>query len=196
MIISNKTKTDQTQLNWQWHRHNFRAMNTQVETSLYSQHPASETILADVQQLFISFEKRLSRFDPNSELSQLNACEQDSFQASPILLDAVEVALLAAEATGGLYDPAILSNLEKAGYNRSFEAIENACPYALAPQAAPTTTPAPFHAPYQTIRLNRAAREIYKPAGIRLDLGGMGKGWTAISLPITRRPEKRAGKST
>jgi thiamine biosynthesis lipoprotein len=31
---------------------------------------------------------------------------------------------------------------------------------------------------FQSVQLNRANREIYKPVGVRLDLGGMGKGWS------------------
>ena len=34
----------------------------------------------------------------------------------------------------------------------------------------------PFN--FRSIQLNRVKREIYKPIGVGLDLGGMGKGWT------------------
>jgi thiamine biosynthesis lipoprotein len=156
-------------------------MNTRVETQLYSQ--TNEAVLLDVQDLFRSFEKRLSRFDSNSELSQLNAHRgPGAFVASSILLEALEIALLAAEATGGLYDPTILTSLEKAGYDRSFEHMEHPAP--LGPDSAgashlPAGRQASWRsATYRSVHLNRARREIYKPAGVRLDLGGMGKGWT------------------
>jgi thiamine biosynthesis lipoprotein len=159
-------------------------MNTKVQTWLYSQTDCA--VLPDVQRLFGSFEKRLSRFDPHSELSRLNANEAEIFQASPILLDAVEVALLAAEATGGLYDPTVLDALEKAGYDRSFERIGHAAPLTDSTASYPVAAAPPRFAPVQyrrsftfrSVTLNRARREIYKPSGLRLDLGGMGKGWT------------------
>jgi thiamine biosynthesis lipoprotein len=167
-------------LSWHWHYHAFRAMNTQVEAWLYSQ--TGEDILIEVQRLFQSFEKRLSRFDPNSELSKLNAhAELEAFKASPILLDALEVALLAAQATGGLYDPTVLTSLEKAGYDRSFEQIERPAPLQpgfMAPASFSSSQPAWRAVTFRSIQINRPRREIYKPIGIRLDLGGMGKGWT------------------
>ena len=166
------------QPNWQWTGYAFRAMNTTVQTWLYSQ--TGSAVLVDVQRLFNSFEKRLSRFDPNSELSRLNAAEQETFQASPILVDVLEAALLAAEATGGLYDPTILNALERAGYDRSFEKIEQATPFSLTSTPTEKEKGLPLELPvtFRSIHLNRTRREIYKPGGVRLDLGGMGKGWT------------------
>ena len=177
------TQTENQSTFWHWTGYSFKAMNTRVQTWLYSQ--TDSAVLVDVQRLFHSFEKRLSRFDPHSELSRLNANQAEVFQVSPILLDAMEVALLAAEATGGLYDPTVLDVLEKAGYDRSFERIDQPAPLtetAVPKRAAESPHPAPaqYHRSFtfRSVSLNRAMREIYKPCGLRLDLGGMGKGWT------------------
>jgi len=168
------------QNNWRWQAHQFKAMNTTVHVWLYSQ-TSHQLVLTGVQHLFESFEKRLSRFDPHSELSQLNNAETGVFNASPILLDTVEAALAAAQATHGLYDPTILTCLEEAGYNRSFEQIEN--PRSLHTLAGLDQSTRPAQAirsrfSYLSVQLNRATHQIYKPVGVRLDLGGMGKGWT------------------
>jgi thiamine biosynthesis lipoprotein len=174
--------TDQPQLSWHWTGYSFKAMNTRVQTWLFSQ--TDSPVLLDVQRLFHSFEKRLSRFDPQSELSRLNADEAEAFQASPILLDAVEAALAAAQATHGLYDPTLLAALERAGYDRSFEQIVEAVPLtnrAMPLAAAPSLTARGLSVrsfTFRSVTINRARREIYKPCGLRLDLGGMGKGWT------------------
>lgn len=171
---------NETETSWHWTGYSFKAMNTRVQTWLYSQ--TDSAVLLDVQRLFHSFEKRLSRFDPQSELSRLNATKDERFEASPILLDAVETALAAAEASGGLYDPTVLDLLEKAGYDRSFEQIAQPMPLAQALSAAVVSgiVPPLYHRPFtfRSVVLNRARREIYKPCGLRLDLGGMGKGWT------------------
>jgi thiamine biosynthesis lipoprotein len=170
---------------WRWNGYSFQAMNTKIQTWLYSQTDAG--VLVDVQRLFNSFEKRLSRFDPDCDLSRLNACEDDRFEASPILLDAVESALWAAGITGGLYDPTILGELKRAGYDRSFETIPEAAPLteaALAQsrplQPALQSVDAALARPYtfRSIWLDRPNREIHKPPAVQLDLGGMGKGWT------------------
>ena len=164
---------------WQWYQHTFRAMNTNVYARLYSPVAADE-ILVDVQRMFTSFEKTLSRFDPATELSRLNSSKNAVFAAGPTLIDAVEVALWAADMTNGLYDPTILNHLEQAGYDRSFDRITQLAsfqfdcePPAVTPHPAKS---APFS--FRYVQLNRARREIYKPAEVRLDLGGMGKGWT------------------
>ncbi len=175
MTASNLPQTDA----WRWNHHSFRAMNTDIYFWLFSQ--TGKTILLDLQDMFVSFEKRLSRFNPRSELSALNRARKPAFKAGPILFEAVEIALWAAEATGGIYDPTILSQLEQAGYNRSFEKLNAPAPLHQVPGLELDDTSArPSWWPFQfrSITLNRARREIFKPEGLRLDLGGVGKGWS------------------
>ncbi len=163
---------------WRWTGYSFRAMNTKIQTWLFSQ--TSSDVLVDVQRLFGSIEKRLSRFNPHSELSLLNQAPQTAFSASATLLDAMETALWAAQSTGGLYDPTILNQLKTAGYDRSFEQIERVALTAASPRPQPVTADYGISAgySYQSVQLNRANRQIHKPVGVGLDLGGMGKGWT------------------
>lgn len=153
-------------------------MNTNVHTWLYT-NQTDQAVLHDVQRLFNSFERRLSRFNSESELSRLNGCQQAQFKASPILIDAVEVALLAAEATGGLYDPTILEQLELAGYDRSFEKLAGKLEPGQVAPSAPRSLPFSRRSfTFRSIQVDRARSAINKPVGLRLDLGGMGKGWT------------------
>ncbi|GAB4422436.1 MAG: FAD:protein FMN transferase [Anaerolineae bacterium] len=169
-----KTKT--TTPDWRWNARHFRAMNTDVHAILFSQ--SDEAVLSDVERLFASFERRLSRFLPDSELSQLNRAT--SFKASPTLFNAVEVALWAAEMTGGLYDPTLLAQLEQAGYNRTFEQVEHPLPLSPAdinPAATATKNGHSAGYNFHSVRLDRARQQIHKPHDVKLDLGGMGKGW-------------------
>jgi thiamine biosynthesis lipoprotein len=177
--------TNVASLEWRWNGYSFKAMNTKIQTWLYSQTDGG--VLVDVQRLFNSFEKRLSRFDPDSDLSKLNACEDSMFRASPILLDAVETALWAAEISSGLYDPTILTELRQAGYDRSFETIPQAAPltkvsltqsHSLQPTHRPGGADPARPYTFRSIWLDRPGREIHKPPAVQLDLGGMGKGWT------------------
>jgi len=145
-------------------------MNTDMYVWLYSSAQNSADILADVQDMFASMERRLSRFNPHSELSRLNQAS-NAFTASPTLFAAIEMALWAAEVTGGLFDPTILSDLERAGYDRSFESIARLAPLSEGRQQA---QPGRFRG----ITLNRARHMIYKDPALKIDLGGIGKGWT------------------
>lgn len=163
---------------WQWNNYSFRAMNTNVYTVLFSQ--TDGMVLHDVERLFASFERRLSRFLSDSELSQMN--RSAVFKASPTLFSAVQVALWAAETTGGLYDPTVLSHLEAAGYDRSFEQIEQPLPLsvgtAVAGQPTSSQTAISRAMSFQAVQLNPSRQTILKPLDLKLDLGGMGKGWT------------------
>jgi thiamine biosynthesis lipoprotein len=144
-------------------------MNTQVEIQLYTN--AKDQALTDVQRMFHKAEKCLTRFDPTSELSQLNRSVGCSRRVSPLLFDVVEMAVWAASATHGLFDPSLLGVMEAIGYGRSFEQIKQG------DQVEPLL-PTPGRGQYQAVELNRSRREIYLPPDVRLDLGGIGKGWT------------------
>jgi thiamine biosynthesis lipoprotein len=154
-------------------------MNTNVYVRLFSQ--TNLEVLKDVERLFASFERRLSRFRPDSELSQLNQNGDYPFKASPTLIGIVETALWAAMQTRGLFDPTILQQLELAGYDRSFEQIANPKPLAASTDI-PTGTPClPAQRrlySFRSVQINSTRTEITKPAALKLDLGGIGKGWT------------------
>lgn len=83
----------------------------------------AEAALAAIESLFATVEVCASRFRPESELSRLNQSAGHPFAASPLLYDLIEVALQAAAATGGAFDPTLLDALEQAGYDRSFEQL-------------------------------------------------------------------------
>lgn len=162
---------------WRWQQHRFRAMNTEVHVRAWAAPRANAA--RRVEESFRYFEALLSRFRPASELSQLNEDESPVFAASADLYAAIEAALWAAEQTNGIYDPTILPCLERAGYDRTFAALPSPRPLGnddpAAPEAEEPLTGGPD---YRAVRLEPFARLIARPPGVRLDLGGMGKGWT------------------
>ena len=171
-------KISQTQT-WNWRSYDFRAMNTDIYTRLLSK--TDDAVLHDVERLFTSFERRFSRFLPQSELVQLNTAQGECFKASPTLISVVEVALWAAGLTGGLYDPTILTYLEQAGYDRSFEQVPSPQPLTANAVSAGVSTNNAVSRPkysFRSVQVNRASGTIYRPVGVKLDLGGMGKGYT------------------
>jgi thiamine biosynthesis lipoprotein len=151
----------------------FRAMNTDVNAAVCA--PAADTAraaaaLAAVETFFRGAEARLSRFLPDSELSALNRAGRRPFPASTELYDVVAAALDFAARTGGRFDPAILPGLVAAGYDRSFETLAS----------RPAAPPAPARqATWREVKLDPRQRTITLPADGALDLGGIGKGWTA-----------------
>ncbi len=79
--------------------------------------------------------KSASRFDTNSEISQLNAA--GTLSASPWFLELLVQARHGYELTDGLCDPTVLGALVALGYDRDFDAI------VATDDAAPATMPAP-----------------------------------------------------
>lgn len=157
------------------HSLGFRAMNCEMGAWVVAPEaePAHQHLVA-VRDFIWDAEAQFSRFRPESDLSRLNARSGEAVQASPVLWDVIVWALDAGRRTGGLYDPTILDGLEAAGYDRSFEEIVDASDdgQPLKPMAQPT-------ARWHDVRLEPATRRVTLPPGIRLDLGGVAKGWTA-----------------
>ena len=132
---------------------------------------------APARAFLSAFERRLTRFDPASELCALNASPLAVVPASPLLRRAVRAALWAAERSGGLVDPTLLGALRAAGYDRDLRRPELPLREALAgapPRAAAAPDPA---ARWRSVSVTGAA--VRRPPGVEIDSGGTGKGLAA-----------------
>jgi thiamine biosynthesis lipoprotein len=118
----------------------------------------------------VETERVLSRFDPQSELSQVNARPQQWVPVSPLVWEVVTQALILADVTGGLFDPTVLAALEAVGYTRSFAEM-----HGVAQDSDREATPGCWAA----VQRDPARRALWLPAGVCLDLGGIAKGHTA-----------------
>jgi thiamine biosynthesis lipoprotein len=112
-----------------------------------------------------------SRFRDDSELGRLNRAGGAAVKVSPTLLGAVDVALNAAQATGGLVDPTIGTAMRVLGYDRDFALVSSTGPAVRIGLAA---VPG-----WQTIEIDRPNRMIRVPAAVELDLGATAKAWCA-----------------
>lgn len=150
----------------------FRAMNTDIVVAAEGPADGVQHGFTAARRYIAESEARLTRFTDSSELAHLNASTGTPFQASPELFDVVQQAKGFAADTCGIFDPAILSALEAAGYDRSLDDIR-------ANGAGPRRTVAPVAATWRDIRLDERTLTILLPTGMRLDLGGIAKGWIA-----------------
>lgn len=124
-------------------------------------------------------ERHLSRFRPDSELSQLNADPRAAVPASALLRDAVRAALWAARHSDGLVDPTLLGALERAGYTASMAGAGRDAKPLPAPPRVPRGAQADPSGAWRDVHVDDAAGTISRPPGVRLDLGGTGKGYAA-----------------
>jgi len=111
-----------------------------------------------------------SRFRCDSELSRLNAAAGRVVTVGDALLEAVMVAVRAAESTSGLVDPTIGRSLRLAGYDRSFEQVR------CGPRAAPRFVRVPG---WRSVEVDSVSRTISIPSGVELDLGATAKALAA-----------------
>jgi thiamine biosynthesis lipoprotein len=112
---------------------------------------------------------RLTRFEPNSELSRLNASRGRPFALSPELEALLRESLRAFELSGGLVNVAVLPALLAAGYTRDFA-------------AGPTPRAEPPRIPPLPEVLHLRPGEARLVGGGTVDLGGIAKGWLADRL--------------
>jgi FAD:protein FMN transferase len=142
--------------------------------------PSSEAMGIQIEFFLRLLHKKLTRFDPESELGDPNAETDERCSVSPTLAVAVDAAIWAARRSNGLVDPTLVGELEAAGYARSRAkeipaAIRDAL--ALAPERRPARPRADSH--WQKISLDLAGGTVTRPAGVRIDTGGSGKGLAA-----------------
>lgn len=148
----------------------FRAMNTDIVLLAPRAGHDIDRAGALVREIFSEVEQCLSRFLPNSELSALNRSGGEPFQASSLLFEAVSLAIIAAQDTNGVFDPTVLTALEQAGYDRSFEQMGQA---GRPTHLQPTRTLRPD---YRAVLCDPGRHTIRLTGGQRIDLGGIGKG--------------------
>ena len=138
----------------------FRAMGSAI--GWWAHRPIEE----DLRALFEEVEACASRFRGDSELSRLNACADGSVEVSGLLCDLLAQADRSHRTSDGLVDPCLLDELEAAGYDETFEFASKVV--GSVPRRR-----------YDWSSVHLVGRILTRPPGLRIDLGGVAKGWTA-----------------
>lgn len=167
----------------------FRAMGSDVRLLIgrpLMSGGLSPMAAAERERSFVGdFDKRLSRFRSDSDLSALNRDPRPRVAAPPLLRAAVAAGRWAAERSGGLVDPTLVRALEQTGYDHSLDGAEPASLRdALA--HAPARRPAQPHqsARWTNIAVDDRAGTITRPPGVLIDTGGTGKGLCADAVAL------------
>ncbi len=183
--------------------HEFRAMSTDI--LLAAEGPADEMdpVFLQVEAFVAASERRFTRFSADSELSALNRSAGTWFDASAEMYEVLSLAFRFHQKTLGLFDPSILDALERAGYDRTIDEVRSlngSIPHSGL--ASSTIKPGPSiqagrgagvqargkPGNFSDIRLDPALRRIWLPPEMRIDLGGIAKGW--IAEQAARRMQK------
>jgi thiamine biosynthesis lipoprotein len=154
------------------HRLPFRAMGGDMLAILEGNTDTSPSILDEVPNWFEGWEQTLSRFRPNSELSLLNQTFDQPVEVSDTLWDVFEYALSAETITNGLVTPTVLDALLEAGYSQTFDNLpRHQNQHGLQVLSAVN--------PLSMVTWDEKSQTICLPYGVRLDFGGVAKGWAA-----------------
>jgi thiamine biosynthesis lipoprotein len=150
-------------------RATFPALGTTV-VILTAEPQALEPALDAVAQTVDAFDRACSRFRVDSELSALNVAAGARVKVSPLLLDAVTVAVRAARITDGDVDPTIGQALIALGYDRDFRELHGSSDGYVSIASVPG---------WRTIEVDPDNSTIKVVRGVSLDLGATAKALAA-----------------
>ncbi len=160
-------------------REDFRAMGTSCAVAVYadaSERPDARRALAAARMEVADCERVLTRFDARSDLSELNRNAGAWVQVDERLLAALRAAVRARRMTCGRFDPTILAPLIAAGYDRTFAELRPRPARAL-----------PGWRAGAAVHLDEDAGRARVDAGAAVDLGGIGKGFSAERALVAMR---------
>ncbi|HEY3959461.1 MAG TPA: FAD:protein FMN transferase [Solirubrobacteraceae bacterium] len=160
---------------------------------------ALELARASVEHELNAIDRACSRFRADSELSRVNGAGGRPTHVSPLLMEALTVALRGAELTDGDADPTLGRALELAGYDRDLLLLTP--PHGEPPlygmqkghaglesRGEPDRHSEPewdgaiaarVIAGWRSVTLDHARSTVRVPSPIRLDLGASAKAWAA-----------------
>ena len=115
-------------------------------------------------------EQQWSRFIPTSEISRLNQAGGAPVPVSPDTMRLLSCAIDGWEVTYGLFDPTVLGDIERAGYDRTFDELVDR------DQVSQDLRRSWLGRGASGIELDRDTGIARLPAGVGFDPGGIGKG--------------------
>jgi FAD:protein FMN transferase len=150
----------------------FHAMGGEMLAILEGETDSPPSILDEVPAWFEAWEQSLSRFRADSELSCLNRTFDQPVKVSDTLWDVFQYALSAETITNGLVTPTVLDAMLEAGYDQNFETL----PRYQNQQGLQVLSAVN---PLSVVTWDERSRTICLPYSVRLDFGGVAKGWAA-----------------
>jgi thiamine biosynthesis lipoprotein len=142
-----------------------------------------------VERELAAIDRACSRFRLNSEIARVNASAGRAVRVSPLLAEALALALRAARLTGGDVDPTVGTALTLAGYDRDWRLLEQ--------PRMESEDPSAHELPYKPmvvaravcgwrgVTFDRARRTVCIPVGFTIDLGATAKAWAADRVART-----------
>ena len=126
----------------------------------------------ELQRELAQIDETCSRFRADSELTRVNRSAGTEVTISPLLAEAVRVALRAAETTGGIVDPTVGRSLRLLGYDRTFTIVRSRDSVTMRVGYAPAPG-------WRRVEFDDETRTLRLEADTELDLGATAKALAA-----------------
>ena len=149
----------------------FRALGTTAAVAVVDC-DARDDAVALVAAELAAVDLACSRFRNDSEVARIARARGRPVPVSPLLVAAVECALAAARATGGLVDPTIGRTLRLAGYDATFRVVVAREPDEFVAHFEPVPG-------WEVVQVDAGAGTVCVPDGVELDLGATAKAFAA-----------------
>lgn len=143
----------------------FRAMGTTWR--IHHSGGVSGETAQRVADVVAADERRWSRFQPQSDVARISRGAGTPVEVAPETIELLAAAVTWTRDTAGVFQPLVGARLADWGYRHGLGDATSAPADAMVPDAA-------------HIVLSAADRTVQIPAGSVLDLGGIGKSWSAV----------------
>src|SRR4051812_43649993 len=152
-------------------RYQLRVPTMGTQAHLMSVHGEPE-LLEEARERLADLHAKWTRFEPDSEVSRINAAAGTPVTVSPETVLLVGLAVRAWARTGGRFDPSVLPALVAAGYDRDFSSLD----------ASVTGQPGVPARGCDGVVVDTEHLSVMVPPGVALDFGGIAKGLAADLL--------------
>ena len=156
--------------------HEFKALGTDI-IFLAEIGEEQRSLFFEAENVIRDFEHNFSRFIGDSELSKFNESSAETYCASETLSELLSQAQKYFTLTAGIFDPTIIQSLELIGYDKSFELIGSKDEKETSPKISLDEIRETFWRRPKFNQLKVKGQKITRPSGLRVDFGGIGKGY-------------------
>ncbi len=151
--------------------YSFQAMGSGILIAMDTESTDLVSMAGQATGWFEEWEQIFSRFRLTSELNEVNRSSGKWTRVSETFWTVLQISLQNKAITHGLVTPEALNALESAGYSVSFEEMATHMETILRQPIILSES--------GEIELDEEKRSIKLPRGVRIDLGGVVKGWAA-----------------
>ncbi|MFA6494899.1 MAG: FAD:protein FMN transferase [Candidatus Paceibacterota bacterium] len=150
------------------------AMGTEVVLTAWLSDD-QQNALDDAEREIKDFEKRFSRFLEDSELTDFNNAPGGDIAVSDFMKKLLTATQRFFWATDGVFDPTIIGSLEEVGYRKSFTEMTPESEAGVMVNVAQIQNTFAHRTLLTQLQVGKTT--VSKPDGLRLDFGGIGKGY-------------------